>query len=87
MLIYTKHYLISENIKIYKENKYVFFKKLFGGKKEEDKKEIIAPVTNGELLEISEVPDEVFSSKMMGDGFSMKVTDGEKYFRQLMEKL
>ncbi len=54
-----------------------FFKKLFGGKKEEDKKEIIAPVTNGELLEISEVPDEVFSSKMMGDGFSMKVTDGE----------
>lgn len=54
-----------------------FFKKLFGGKKEEPKQEVIAPVANGELVTINQVPDEVFSSKMMGDGFAMKITDGE----------
>ncbi len=54
-----------------------FFKNLFKGNKEqESKKEQIAPLTNGELVNISQVPDEVFSSKMMGDGFAMKTTDG-----------
>ena len=54
-----------------------FFKNLFKGNKEaEVKKEVIAPLTNGELVNISQVPDEVFSSKMMGDGFAMKTNDG-----------
>ena len=54
-----------------------FFKNLFKSNKEaEVKKEVIAPLTNGELVNISQVPDEVFSSKMMGDGFAMKTNDG-----------
>ena len=54
-----------------------FFKNLFKGNKESEvKKEVIAPLTNGELVNISQVPDEVFSSKMMGDGFAMKTNDG-----------
>ena len=54
-----------------------FFKNLFKGNKESEvKNEVIAPLTNGELVNISQVPDEVFSSKMMGDGFAMKTNDG-----------
>ncbi len=53
-----------------------FFKNIFKGNKEEVKKEEIAALTNGELVSITEVPDEVFSTKMMGDGFAMKTTDG-----------
>ena len=41
----------------------------------EDKKGIIS-LTNGELLDITKVPDEVFSTKMMGDGFAIKSNDG-----------
>ena len=37
--------------------------------------EIISP-TNGQILELSEVPDQVFSQKLMGDGFAIKSTDG-----------
>ncbi|WP_270940041.1 PTS sugar transporter subunit IIA [Romboutsia lituseburensis] len=44
-------------------------------KKKQEEKGIIA-LTNGELLEITEVPDEVFSNKIMGDGFAIKSTDG-----------
>ena len=38
-------------------------------------KGIVCP-TNGEILDLSEVPDEVFSQKMMGDGFAVKSNDG-----------
>ncbi|MBT3984077.1 MAG: PTS glucose transporter subunit IIBC [Bacteriovoracaceae bacterium] len=31
----------------------------------------------GQILSLEEVPDEVFSSKMMGEGFAVKPTDGE----------
>lgn len=48
------------------------FKKNKNRKKEV---EILAPVT-GELLDISEVPDEAFAQKMMGDGFAVKSYDG-----------
>ena len=41
----------------------------------EDKKGILS-LTNGELLDITKVPDEVFSTKMMGDGFAIKSNDG-----------
>ena len=37
---------------------------------------IVAPAT-GELLEITEVPDQVFSGKMMGDGFAIKPSNGD----------
>ena len=54
-----------------------FLKNLFRGNKESEvNKEKIVPLTNGKLVNITEVPDEVFSSKMMGDGFAMKTTDG-----------
>ncbi|WP_077319851.1 glucose-specific PTS transporter subunit IIBC [Virgibacillus proomii] len=36
---------------------------------------IVSPMT-GELLPITEVPDQVFSGKMMGDGFAIKPDEG-----------
>lgn len=38
--------------------------------------EIVSPLT-GELKPITEVPDQVFAGKMMGDGFAVLPTDGE----------
>ncbi|WP_416827867.1 glucose-specific PTS transporter subunit IIBC [Ectobacillus polymachus] len=37
--------------------------------------EIIVPM-EGKLLPITEVPDQVFSGKMMGDGFAIELTEG-----------
>ncbi len=37
--------------------------------------EIAMPV-NGKVIPLSEVPDQVFSTKMMGDGFAVEPTDG-----------
>ncbi|WP_304941309.1 PTS glucose transporter subunit IIA [Turicibacter sp. TJ11] len=54
------------------------FKNLFNKKTEEPKKGIFAPIT-GTLLPISEVPDPVFSQKMMGDGFAIEPTEGKVY--------
>lgn len=50
---------------------------IFKNKKSESEntKEILSP-TNGELIDLSEVPDQVFSQKMMGDGFAIKSNDG-----------
>ena len=48
---------------------------IFKKSKKEDKKGIVS-LTNGELLDITKVPDEVFSTKMMGDGFAIKSNDG-----------
>lgn len=45
-------------------------------KKKEDKNTTIVSPINGEILELSSVPDEVFSQKMMGDGFAIKSEDG-----------
>ncbi|MCA0971818.1 glucose-specific PTS transporter subunit IIBC [Halobacillus litoralis] len=52
-----------------------------------DKKQAEAPVTKGELefvspitgtiMPITEVPDQVFSGKMMGDGFAIEPQDGK----------
>ncbi|PPA71195.1 PTS sugar transporter subunit IIA [Jeotgalibacillus proteolyticus] len=52
-------------------------KKLFG-KKEETPSEIsvYAPL-NGKLLTLDEVPDPVFSQKMMGDGIAIEPVDGK----------
>ncbi|MFB5661421.1 glucose-specific PTS transporter subunit IIBC [Alteribacillus sp. HJP-4] len=37
----------------------------------------IGSVATGEILPLEEVPDEVFSQKMMGDGFAIKPAEGE----------
>ncbi|MBA2175089.1 PTS glucose transporter subunit IIA [Halobacillus locisalis] len=49
------------------------FKKLFG--KKETSAEVFAPVT-GHKVALEEVPDPVFSQKMMGDGIAIDPTDG-----------
>ncbi|OZU87707.1 PTS glucose transporter subunit IIA [Virgibacillus indicus] len=49
-----------------------FFKK----SKQSSKMEIIAPV-NGEIVQLEEVPDPVFSEKMMGEGIAIMPTDGK----------
>ncbi|MGL5694386.1 MAG: glucose-specific PTS transporter subunit IIBC [Peptostreptococcaceae bacterium] len=41
--------------------------------------EEILSLTNGEILPLEEVPDDVFSSKLMGDGFAVKSSDGKMY--------
>ena len=37
--------------------------------------ELLAPIT-GNLIELSQVPDQVFASKMMGDGVAFELTEG-----------
>jgi D-glucosamine PTS system EIICBA component len=37
---------------------------------------IVAPLT-GEVVDITEVPDQVFAGKMMGDGFAIKPSEGK----------
>ena len=44
-----------------------------------DANEEILSLTNGEILELSAVPDEVFSTKLMGDGFAIKSSNGDIY--------
>lgn len=44
--------------------------------KNKNKKHIFASPVNGEILDLSEVPDDVFSQKIMGDGFAIKSYDG-----------
>lgn len=52
-------------------------KKLFGSKKTEKQTEetVFAPLT-GKLLQLEEVPDPVFSQKMMGDGMAIEPSEG-----------
>ncbi|ENH97720.1 PTS system N-acetylglucosamine-specific transporter subunit EIICBA [Gracilibacillus halophilus YIM-C55.5] len=38
-------------------------------------KDFVAPIT-GTILDLTQVPDDVFSQKMMGDGFAIEPTDG-----------
>ncbi|MCK8816968.1 PTS glucose transporter subunit IIA [Natroniella sulfidigena] len=46
---------------------------IFKKKKEE---EFVAPLT-GEVLDLTEVPDQVFANKVVGDGVAIKPTKGE----------
>lgn len=48
-----------------------FFKK----KQQHSSLEIVAPV-NGDIIPLTEVPDPVFSEKMMGEGIAMTPSDG-----------
>ena len=44
----------------------------------ESSMEILSPA-NGDLLDLSEVPDDVFSQKLMGEGFALESADGDIY--------
>ncbi|GAB6087570.1 glucose PTS transporter subunit IIA [Alkaliphilus crotonatoxidans] len=50
--------------------------KLIEGKEGTGKKGFVIPL-EGKLLELNQVPDEVFASKMMGDGFAIEPSHGE----------
>ncbi len=44
------------------------------------KEKVLETVMNGEIIKMEEVPDEVFSAKMMGDGYAVKPNgDGTIY--------
>jgi glucose-specific phosphotransferase system IIA component len=43
------------------------------------KKDIIKSIANGKIIKIEEVPDQVFSSKMMGNGFAILPTGNDFY--------
>ncbi|TKH04760.1 PTS glucose transporter subunit IIA [Peribacillus simplex] len=49
------------------------FKKLFG--KKESLEQLLAPI-NGQVINIEDVPDPVFSGKMMGDGIAILPEEG-----------
>lgn len=51
------------------------FKKLFNKSKDSSNIEIVAPL-NGKIVPLEEVPDPVFSEKMMGDGIAIIPRDG-----------
>jgi sugar PTS system EIIA component len=52
------------------------FKKLFGKKEKIKTVELLAPLS-GNAVDLSAVPDPVFSEKMMGDGIAIEPTEGE----------
>ncbi|MFS0750554.1 PTS glucose transporter subunit IIA [Oceanobacillus sp. 1P07AA] len=53
------------------------FKNLFKSKEKEPKKiTIVAPIT-GEIIPLEDVPDPVFSQKMMGEGVAVMPSEGE----------
>ncbi|PLR81045.1 PTS glucose transporter subunit IIA [Bacillus canaveralius] len=52
------------------------FKKLFGKKEAIKTVQIFAPVT-GTAINLEQVPDPVFSERMMGDGIAVEPSEGE----------
>ncbi|WP_227395343.1 PTS sugar transporter subunit IIA [Jeotgalibacillus aurantiacus] len=52
-------------------------KKLFGKKEEAPKNITVHSPLTGKLLTLDEVPDPVFSQKMMGDGIAVEPSDGK----------
>ncbi|EIV99294.1 PTS sugar transporter subunit IIA [Thermoanaerobacter siderophilus] len=52
------------------------FRNLFGKKKSDNQEEIITSPMSGDLVDITNVPEPVFSQKMMGDGIAIVPTDG-----------
>lgn len=40
---------------------------------------VLYPVSDGKLMKVEEVPDEVFSKKMMGDGYAVDPSNGNFY--------
>ncbi len=55
----------------------MFFKKLFGKTENESaKKDVLVSPATGKLVALEEVPDPVFSEKMMGEGLALDPTEG-----------
>lgn len=54
----------------------MFFKKLFGKKDETSLNDVLVSPASGKLVALEEVPDPVFSQKMMGDGLAFDPTEG-----------
>lgn len=52
------------------------FKKVFSLDKAKEPQEIIDSPLEGTIIPLTDVPDPVFSGKMMGDGFAINPTDG-----------
>ncbi|MBF0715221.1 PTS sugar transporter subunit IIA [Gemelliphila palaticanis] len=53
------------------------FSKLFGKEEKKVESQKILSFTKGKLVDLSEVPDPVFSQKMMGDGFAIFPSEGK----------
>jgi sugar PTS system EIIA component len=51
-------------------------KKLFGKKTEKQTEETVYAPLSGRLLNLEDVPDPVFSQKMMGDGMAIEPSEG-----------
>lgn len=54
----------------------MFFKKLFGKSEETSNNDVLASPATGKLIALEEVPDPVFSEKMMGEGLAIDPTEG-----------
>ncbi|APH07005.1 PTS sugar transporter subunit IIA [Bacillus weihaiensis] len=50
-------------------------KSLFGKKEKKTEETLYSPLT-GEVLKLEDVPDPVFSQKLMGEGFAVEPSDG-----------
>ncbi len=53
---------------------------------QENLNEVFVSPISGEIISLDDVPDEVFSQRMMGDGFAIQPENGE-VFHQWMEQL
>lgn len=49
------------------------------GKKKQKVNEVFRSIGSGTVISLENVPDQVFSQKMMGDGFAVELTDGHVY--------
>ena len=54
-----------------------FLSKLFGKQEEKIEELVINSYMKGKIVDITEVPDPVFSQKMMGDGFAIIPEEGK----------
>lgn len=54
----------------------MFLKKLFGKKEESSNNFTLTSPATGKLVAIEDIPDPVFSQKMMGDGLAVDPTEG-----------
>ncbi|MEO5668816.1 MAG: PTS glucose transporter subunit IIA [Bdellovibrionota bacterium] len=52
------------------------FGKLFGKSGESDKTLVLSAPLGGRLLPLSEVPDDIFAGKVLGDGFAIEPNEG-----------
>lgn len=53
------------------------FSKLFNKEEKKVDSQVLLSFTKGKLIDLSEVPDPVFSQKMMGDGFAIIPSEGK----------